>query len=354
MMPDDHRIRRRRARFPPSSRSARSIPATHVKLSGNRNPDFAWSGAAAGDAIAGARLPRSRRALARRRREPGRAHRAGVAAARRFLPLGADRPAAGHAADRARRVLGRRHARAASPDRTRRAARGRASTTTRAGSPATRTWPATTSATTDRARRGTTRSRITTCSRSTRSTWRDSRSRRLRRRRRAKGDGRPRARAGCGHRPLHAQSFRQPVTAVAGSSRRGATNHTVRKQNRHERADRLILEPQCGQPRLSREAHRQLPRTTSTSSDPPMTPAITVSVRAARSTRNVGGGGSGIGAGFPPGTTATVRRSDVAPTWTDRAGGWAGLGAAEWGRGRAACRAVGVRAGGDLGVVTIG
>ena len=46
-----------------------------------------------------------------------------------------------------------------------------------AGSPATTTWPATTTATTARARRGTTRSRIATCSRCTRSTLRGSRCR---------------------------------------------------------------------------------------------------------------------------------------------------------------------------------
>ena len=119
---------------------------------------FRVDGRSRGHAIARAHLPRSRRAVARRRREPGRARRAGVAAARRFLPLGAGRPAAGRAADRARRVLRRRHARAASRARMRRAARARASTTTPAGSPATRTWPATISATTGRVRRGTTRS----------------------------------------------------------------------------------------------------------------------------------------------------------------------------------------------------
>ena len=83
----------------------------------------------------------------------------------------------GCAADRARRVLGGRHARAESPDRMRREMRGRGSTTTRAGSPATRTWRATTSATTARVRRGTTCCRITMSSRCTRSTSRGSRRR---------------------------------------------------------------------------------------------------------------------------------------------------------------------------------
>ena len=56
-------------------------------------------------------------------------------------------------------------------------ARARASTTSPAGSPATRRSPATTSATTARTRPGTTRSSTITCSRSTRSRWRARRSR---------------------------------------------------------------------------------------------------------------------------------------------------------------------------------
>ena len=92
---------------------------------------------AGGHAIVRARLPRSGRAVARRRRQQGGPHRAGVAAARRLLPLGADRPAAVDAGDRARRVFGRRDA--ARQARAARAARRRAtaSTTTPAGSRAT-------------------------------------------------------------------------------------------------------------------------------------------------------------------------------------------------------------------------
>ncbi len=90
-------------------------PATHVKLSANRNPDFALDGSARRHEVAGAVVPRPGRAVARRRRQPGGSRRAGIAAARRFLPLGADRPAARHAGDRARRVLRRASPRAASP-----------------------------------------------------------------------------------------------------------------------------------------------------------------------------------------------------------------------------------------------
>ena len=82
------------ASFPAEFAFAVIDPATHVRLSANRNPDFAWSGRCRRHAFARARLPRSRRAVARRRRQPGGARRAGVAAARRLLPLGADRPAA--------------------------------------------------------------------------------------------------------------------------------------------------------------------------------------------------------------------------------------------------------------------
>ena len=139
-----------------TSRSARSIPRRTSSCRRTCNPDLRWSA-----------CPPARnrwRCICHDPDVPSRGDdvnqegRSGsrVAAARRFLPLGADRSRAGHAADRARRVLATASRRAASPARTRRAARGRASTTTPAGSPATRTWRATISATTDRVRRGTT------------------------------------------------------------------------------------------------------------------------------------------------------------------------------------------------------
>ena len=150
-------------------------PAAHVKLSENLNPDLRWSDLPRGHEVAGTDLPRPRCALARGRRQPGRPHGTGVAASRRFLSLGAGRPAAGYRADLPRRVLARRYARAASPARERRVERSTASTITPAGSPATRIWRATTSATTGRVRRGTTSACTTTCSRSTRSTCRNCR-----------------------------------------------------------------------------------------------------------------------------------------------------------------------------------
>ena len=52
-------------------------PATHVTLSANRNPDFAWSGRAGRHAIVRAAVPRPGRAFARRRRQQGRPQRAG-------------------------------------------------------------------------------------------------------------------------------------------------------------------------------------------------------------------------------------------------------------------------------------
>jgi hypothetical protein len=64
---------------------------THVKLSGNRNPDLSWSGCR----LARSRSPScatTRRALERRRRQQGGQESAGVAAARGLLPLGAGRP----------------------------------------------------------------------------------------------------------------------------------------------------------------------------------------------------------------------------------------------------------------------
>ena len=63
-------------------------PDHHVCLGSNRNPQLAWSGAPAGT--------RSFAVIChdpdvpRRRRQPGRAWRASIAAARRFFPLGAD------------------------------------------------------------------------------------------------------------------------------------------------------------------------------------------------------------------------------------------------------------------------
>ena len=71
-------------------------PATHVRLSDQPQPRFRVERHAAAHALARAPLPRPRRAVARGRRQQGRPHRAGHAAARRFLPLGADRhPAVG-------------------------------------------------------------------------------------------------------------------------------------------------------------------------------------------------------------------------------------------------------------------
>ena len=72
---DDHRICRHGAPIPAEFAFGAIDPATHVKLSANRNPDFAWRGLPAGHALAGAPLPRSGRAVARRRREPGRPRR---------------------------------------------------------------------------------------------------------------------------------------------------------------------------------------------------------------------------------------------------------------------------------------
>ena len=132
-------------------------------------------------AVAGADLPRLRRAEPRRRRQPGRPRGAGRPAARRLLPLGAGRPAGGRDARSpkassaaASRARGKPGPAVAVPGFE---ARARASTTTPAGSPATPRWPATTSATTARSRRSTTRWSTTTCSRSTRSTSRARRSR---------------------------------------------------------------------------------------------------------------------------------------------------------------------------------
>ena len=126
--------------------------------------------------------------------------------------------------DRARRAFRRRDARAASPGRMRRAKAVTASTTTRAGSPATTTWAATTTATTARARRGTTRSRIATCSRCTRSMCRalPSRTSSPARTSRAR-DGRPRARAGLGDRALHAQSRGEAVAQPRSHALRRAS-----------------------------------------------------------------------------------------------------------------------------------
>ena len=83
--------------IPPEFAFCAMDAATHVKLSGQSQSRFPLERAAGRHALAGAPVPRPGRAVARRRRQPGGPDRAGVAAARRFLPLGAGRPASGHA-----------------------------------------------------------------------------------------------------------------------------------------------------------------------------------------------------------------------------------------------------------------
>ena len=105
---DHHRVRRRRAipgefafGVDRSRRRTSSCRPTAIPISrGATSPPGTRSLALA--------VPRPRRAVARRRREQGRPRRPGVAAARRFLPLGADRSAARPPRHRARRILGRR------------------------------------------------------------------------------------------------------------------------------------------------------------------------------------------------------------------------------------------------------
>ena len=83
--------------------------ASHVKLSGNCNPDLRWSGLPAGT--------RSLVVLCHDPDAPSRGDdvnkegqkRPRLAAAGRFFPLGARRPQARHAADRARGVLAGRY-----------------------------------------------------------------------------------------------------------------------------------------------------------------------------------------------------------------------------------------------------
>ena len=86
--------------MPPEFAFGVADPKTHIALSGNINPDFRWTG-----------LPVSTQSWCcsvsiptcppRRRREPGGSDRAGVAPARRLLPLGAGRPSAELRVDRA-------------------------------------------------------------------------------------------------------------------------------------------------------------------------------------------------------------------------------------------------------------
>jgi phosphatidylethanolamine-binding protein (PEBP) family uncharacterized protein len=106
----------------------------------------------------------------------------------------------------------------------RHAARARASTTTPAGSPATRTWPATISATTAPARRGTTKSASATYSRSTPWTSPLPRRGQVHRTAGARGDQGPCAGRSRHHRRLHTQSDRQAVSHSprAAPSRRGS------------------------------------------------------------------------------------------------------------------------------------
>ena len=154
-----------------SSRSPSSIPSRTCKLSANRNPDFAWSD-----------VPPGTRSLALLCHDPDVPSRGDdVNQEGRVVPASLPRVDFFHwvLVDLPPSARGSRAActptawwRAASPARRRRDGARTASTTTPAGSPATRTWRATISATTARARRGTTRSRIATSSRSTRSTCR--------------------------------------------------------------------------------------------------------------------------------------------------------------------------------------
>ena len=146
-------------------------PVHHAALSANRNPDLAWRG-----------VPAATKSLALLCHDPdvpsrgddvnqeGRVVAASLPRVDFFhwalIDLPPDTPAIG------RGEFSEASRRAASRVRRRRAARGRESTITRTGLPATRTWPATTSAMTDRARPGTTNGRIGTCSRCTRSTCR--------------------------------------------------------------------------------------------------------------------------------------------------------------------------------------
>ena len=127
MKPEAHHrgVRRRRRRFPPNSRSARSTP---LRTSGF--PAIAIPTSRGADCRrARSRwrsLPRSGRSIARRRRQPGRPRRSGRRCARVdfFHWLLIDLPPDA-AADRTRRVLGWRHrARQAGPARAARRAAG--------------------------------------------------------------------------------------------------------------------------------------------------------------------------------------------------------------------------------------
>ena len=176
--------------------------------------------AAGGHEVAGAFVPRPGRAVARRRRQPGRSDRAGHRCRASISSTGCwstcRRTRRRSSAANSRTALPR----AANRARMRRAERGRGSTITPAGSPATRTWPATTSATTARARPGTTSYPTTTSSRCTRSTCRGSRWR-------ASSPARDVRKAMAGHvlgqaardRPLHAESGGHAVARRASASR---------------------------------------------------------------------------------------------------------------------------------------
>ncbi len=207
-------------------------PATHVRLSANGNPDFAWSGVARRHALAGDDLPRPRRALAGRRRQPGRPRGAGVAAARRLLPLGADRPPAPTAAIARGELSDGVTARGKpGPDAPREARHGTQRLhrlVRRRQGDGRRLLTATTA----RARRGTTRSRTATFSRSTRSTCARLAVQGFHRCRRARCDGRPRPRAGRRHRPLHAQSGRAPVASRPREPRGAPRAASPRRRSR--------------------------------------------------------------------------------------------------------------------------
>ena len=142
-------------------------PTSHVALSDNRNPGFQWS-----DAPPGTRsfvlichdpdVPSRGDDV----NQEGKTVPASLPRVDFFHWVLIDIPAATSSiAEGSHSAASRRAARAA---RRRMAVRATASTTTPAGSPATRRWPATTTATTGRARRGTMPSCTATSSRSTR------------------------------------------------------------------------------------------------------------------------------------------------------------------------------------------
>ena len=94
-------------------------PVAHVSLSGNRNPDFAWSGLPTGTRSLALAVPRPGRAVARRRRQPGgRIVPASLPRVDFFHWVLVDLPS-GRETDRARRASRRASPRAESPARMR-------------------------------------------------------------------------------------------------------------------------------------------------------------------------------------------------------------------------------------------